>query len=79
MIIGVVAIVIVIVLVIIFFMLMKKKKTGKNEEKQEFTGIKQQPQPPGQDQQKFCNACGQGMRHISQNNRYYCDYCKKYE
>lgn len=30
-------------------------------------------------QQKYCSSCGQSLKYFQQNNRYYCDYCKKYE
>jgi hypothetical protein len=34
---------------------------------------------PQQPPQKLCSTCGQGLTFYSQNNRYYCHHCKKYE
>jgi hypothetical protein len=38
-----------------------------------------EPDQPQQAQQKLCSTCGQALTCYTQNNKYYCHQCKKYE
>ena len=80
-IIGAVIIVIVVVLILLLFMFFRKKTKDASIDKKEETTNQLQPtqQQSEPSEQKFCGICGQGLRSIAQNDRYYCDYCKKYE
>ncbi len=88
-------IVIVIIIILIFLLIIRPKLGTKIEEvgiKQEEgkvpklpgqfntpTQVVITPQIYRQIDQRYCSSCDQGLKYIQQNNRYYCDYCRKYE
>jgi parallel beta-helix repeat protein len=79
-------IIFVIVIILLFFLLIKRKKKGDEEAQKTLPGdktvkqIQQQVTPPiKQHEQRSCSTCGISLKYYSQNDKYYCHNCKKYE
>lgn len=80
----------IIVIIAIILLYLKRKKQTMNLEDQPvqesvisptYQDQSQSPynsSPPPQ-QQRYCSTCGQVLTFYSQNNRFYCNYCKRYE
>jgi hypothetical protein len=65
-IVSIAIIIIIIVVILLFFILTKGKKKHETEQKP-------------QSEQKSCKTCGLSLKYYTQNNKYYCHHCNKYE
>jgi hypothetical protein len=64
--ISTVIIIFVFVVILLFPLLFKRKKKDEVKQTQQY-------------EQKSCPTCGLSLKYYSQNNKYYCHQCKKYE
>ena len=75
----------IIVMILLFFLIIKRKKKGEVVQEPipaseiEMQIQQQLSQQIKQPEQKSCSTCGLSLKYYSQNNKYYCNYCKKYE
>jgi hypothetical protein len=78
-------IIIIFVVILLIFLLIKRKKKGEVEQdllpaSETEKEIQQQlTQQPPQPDQKSCTTCGSSLKYYSQNDKYYCHQCKKYD
>ena len=68
-------IIIIIIVGLVTYIYMNKKSQQKSQQQNKVQPKVQNQQP----QQNICKTCGLALTFYSQNNRYYCHHCKKYD